>query len=121
MITFGYETERRVTAYLGDLPIGSIEEIDVSTKSKNYKCLHYEGLRYECPTLKVAQQWFQQFGLEQDAPIYEVENEDKEEQERERFLLSKITKLEAEVRDLSQRNIELQKVIERISNAIKKL
>ena len=121
MITFGYETGRKVIAYLGDLPIGSIEEIDVSTKSKKYKCVHNEGLWYECPTIKVAQKWFEQFGLEQDAPIHEMENEDKEEQEGERFLLSKITKLEAEVRDLSQRNIELQKVIERISNAIKKL
>tara|TARA_R100001230_G_C5659749_1_gene164479 strand:+ start:845 stop:1231 length:387 start_codon:yes stop_codon:yes gene_type:complete len=128
MITFGYETGRKVIAYLGDLPIGSIEEIDVSTKSKKYKCVHNEGLWYDCPTLSVAQRWFEQFGLEQDVPIHEVENEDKEEQERERFLLSKITKLEAENRDLSERNINLQevvlnlnKVIGEISDAIKKL
>ena len=128
MITFGYETGRKVTAYLGDLPIGSIEEIDVSTKSKKYKCVHNEGLWYDCPTLSVAQRWFEQFGLEQDVPIHEVENEDKEEQERERFLLSKITKLEAENRDLSERNINLQevvlnlnKVISEVSDAIKKL
>lgn len=128
MITFGYETGRKVIAYLGDLPIGSIEEIDVSTKSKKYKCVHNEGLWYDCPTLSVAQRWFEQFGLEQDAPIHEMENEDKEEQEGERFLLSKITKLEAENRDLSERNINLQevvlnlnKVISEVSNAIKKL
>ena len=128
MITFGYETGRKVIAYLGDLPIGSIEEIDVSTKSKKYKCVHNEGLWYDCPTLSVAQRWFEQFGLEQDAPIHEMENEDKEEQEGERFLLSKITKLEAENRDLSERNINLQevvlnlnKVIREVSDAIKKL
>lgn len=128
MITFGYETGRKVIAYLGDLPIGSIEEIDVSTKSKKYKCVHNEGLWYDCPTLSVAQRWFEQFGLEQDVPIHEMENEDKEEQEGERFLLSKITKLEAENRDLSERNINLQevvlnlnKVISEVSNAIKKL
>ena len=128
MITFGYETGRKVTAYLGDLPIGSIEEIDVSTKSKKYKCVHNEGLWYDCPTLSVAQRWFEQFGLEQDAPIHEMENEDKEEQEGERYLLSKITKLEAENRDLSERNINLQevvlnlnKVIREVADAIKKL
>ena len=128
MITFGYETGRKVIAYLGDLPIGSIEEIDVSTKSKKYKCVHNEGLWYDCPTLSVAQRWFEQFGLEQDVPIHEMEDEDKEEQERERVLLSKITKLESENRDLSERNINLQevvlnlnKVIREVSDAIKKL
>ena len=135
MITFGHETDRRVIAYLGDLEIGKIEKIDVSKKSKIYKCEHNEGLTYESPTLGVAYRWFEQFGDLKDVKLHEVENQGEEKQEGEGVLLKKITKLEADNRELSKRNLDLQevilkhlvqldfnlqKLIKDISNAIKK-
>jgi len=125
MITFGHETDRRVIAYmqttLGKLKIGSIEQIDVSRKSKIYKCEHNSGRAYDCPTLGVAYRWFEQFGDLKDVSLHEVENESEEEQEREGVLLSKISRLEAENRELRKRNIDLQKAFTKIINALKRV
>ena len=121
MITFGHETDRRVIAYLGELEIGKIEQIDVSKKSKIYKCEHNEGLTYESPTLGVAYRWFEQFGDLKNTKLHEVENEGEEKQEREGVLLKKITKLEAENRELRERNIDLQKAFTKITNALKRI